>query len=117
MGCDKLGRNSITMTLVKQDDLELRIAGAREGIRLAAQGGAREIPPLLEELDRLLGAIQAREATLAAERKWLARSNGALEARLERLENSLVFRLLRLFHRGKAKAPAVAIVRRESSYR
>ena len=105
------------MTLVKQDDLERRMAGARERIRLAAQGGAREIPPLLEELDRLLGAIHAREVALAAERKWLARSNGALEARLERLENSLVFRLLRLFQPGKTKAPAAAIVRPESSYR
>ena len=102
------------MNLTTQEDLEPRIAVIRERIRVAPPGGAREVAALLAELDGLLERLQTRQAAIAAERKWLARSNAALEARLDRLEKSLVFRLLRPFQRRESKGSRPALPSPES---
>ena len=100
-----------------KEDLEQTIASVRARIRAAAPDDAPAIATLLGELDELLGQIEARHAGLAADSRWMARSNAALEARLERLENSLVFRLLPPRKASVPSEPASPIGTAESSYR
>ena len=103
------------MTRIEHCDLEQRITGLRA--RLPASGGAGELASLMTELDELLAGMEQRQAVLAAERKWLARSNTALMARLDRLEGSLVFRFLRLFEPREPKGHQAVISNSGSSYR
>ena len=94
-----MGSRSLAPT--EQEDLGERIQLVRERIRHASVGGGYDLHYLLAELDDLLGRVQSRQAALAAEHKWLTRSHAGLESRLERLENSIVFRLLHPFRKTR----------------
>ena len=94
---------SLSLTPTEQEDLGERIQLVRERVRHAVPGGGHDLHYLLQELDELLGEVQAKQAALAMEHKWLTRSHAGLEVRLKRLENSVVFRLLHSF-RGTRQA-------------